>query len=97
MAKLTDTKTRKYWKTKGTANKAKMIPLDEMSDEHLQKVYFVSQNKELEFMNKSLKFAEVGEDIEEEAKKRGITLRSIENEPGHNIGDYFANNRKLKQ
>lgn len=93
MAKLTE--ERKYWKTKG-GNKAKMIPLDEMSDSHLQNAYFVSQNKELEFMNKSLKFEEVRQDIEQEAERRGIALRSIENEPGHNVGNYFANNRKLK-
>lgn len=95
-AKLAEGKSKKYWKARGENGAARMIPLHELDDDHLQRAYFVTQNKELELMNKSIRFAELGEDLEKEALSRGITLRSIEDEPNHKVKGYFANNRKFK-
>lgn len=95
-AKLAEGKSKKYWKARGEGGSTRMIPLDEMDNDHLQRAYFVTQNKELELMNKSIRFAELGEALEQEAESRGITLRSIEDEPNHKVKGYFANTRKLK-
>lgn len=87
-----------YWKAKGkNGQESILIPFSELEDDHLQRAYFVTQNKTLEFFNKSIKFEELGTELEKEAERRGIQLRSIEDEPHHKIGKFFANSRKLKE
>lgn len=85
-----------YWRAKGKKGTTRLIAFGDLSDDHLQRAYFITQNKMLEFNNKMIKFAELNEKLEEEAIKRDINLNSIENEPNHKIGTYFENERKLK-
>lgn len=85
-----------FWKAKGNNGKTRVIPFSELTDDHLQRAYFVTQNKTLEHSNKSITFAELSEKLEEEATSRGLTLKSIEDEENHRIGNYFKNTKKLK-
>lgn len=102
MTQLTEGK--KYWKARGKDGKARRIPLEEMDDDHLQRAYFVTQNKELEHTNISIEaarqaviFADLREGLEVEAERRNLILKSIENEPNHKVKGYFENDRKGKE
>lgn len=83
-----------FWKAKGKKGETRTIPFNELTDDHLQRAYFVTQNKELEFFNKSIKYSELGEGLLAEGQRRGLKLRSITNEEGHNIKGYFRHRDK---
>jgi hypothetical protein len=80
------------WRAKGKKDKVREIPLPKMEDDHLQRAYFVTQNKELEHFNKLFVFATLREHIEKEANRRGLKLVSLE-EVKPQIGDYFVKSR----
>lgn len=82
-----------YWKAKGSNGNPRKIPFTEMTDDHIQRAFFITQSKELEYFNKMVRFAELGEGIQEEANKRGLKLRSITNEPGHKIKGFFRHSK----
>ncbi len=85
------------WKAKGPNGTTRVIPYSEMEQAHLQKVYFMVQDRELEHFNKSIRFSELREEIEDEAERRGVILKSIEDDPNRKIGNYFKTKNKYRQ
>ncbi len=66
----------KGWKGKS----GKIIPFEEMDEAQLNKYYRLSQHKELVYANKSYVFADKANEIEEMAKKRGLSLTHLDTE-----------------
>lgn len=94
-AKLAPPK-KDFWKARGKDGKSRKIPFTEMSDDHIQRAFFITQNKELELFNKMTWFAELGEGLQAEAERRNLKLRSITNEPGHKIKGFFRHSKVEK-
>lgn len=67
----------------------KFIPFSSMSDEHLQRAKLHAQRKEIFYHNRTCVFSELVEKIDDEAEKRGKTLRD------HNT-EFHKNNRMIK-
>jgi hypothetical protein len=74
----------------GWLHAGKSIPFTEMTDEELQKFKYKAQRKELFFYNRSQVFSELVEKFDEEATRRGVTLKDRETQ-------FHQNNRKARQ
>jgi hypothetical protein len=70
----------KGWRMKD----GKLIPFNELTDAQLNKYFKLSQHKEMVYANKSYVFADKASEIEEEAEKRGIKLKSLDTEYHNN-------------
>lgn len=66
------------------------VPFKELSDHHLQTAKLHAQRKELKYWNTSSHFAKLAEKLDQEANRRGLTLRDYDT-------DFHKNSRKLKQ
>lgn len=71
------------------------IPMDQLAEEHLRKAYTHCQVKELHHHNFCSKFSLLGEELLQEAERRGITL--LELDDLKKMGDYFNNKRVLNK
>lgn len=98
-AKLASSSNEGLWKARNKydADKPRYIPISELEDDHLQKAYLISQSRFLEHFNTAAIFEEKVGQLEAEAKRRGLHLHSIEDDPNRKIGNIFANNRKLRE
>lgn len=73
------------WKGKD----GKTMSFTEMTESQLNKYYKLSQHKEMVYANKSSVFYDKQREIEKEAKKRRIDLKSLSTE-------YHTNSKALK-
>lgn len=67
-----------FWRTKGENGEPKLIPIDEMEDEHFIRAYFYMLKKAIHTSKLSLLFISKSRELEEEAKRRGINLAELE-------------------
>lgn len=73
----------------GWFNGEKIIPYSSMSQEHLQRAKLHAQRKELFYYNRMQVFSDLVIKIDDEAVRRGITLRD-------HTTEFHKNTRKLK-
>jgi hypothetical protein len=66
--------TENGWKAKD----GKVIPFSEMTDSQLNKYYKLAQHKEVVYLNKMSVFLDKKSEIEEEAERRKIRLKSLD-------------------
>ncbi len=74
----------------------KEIPMTDMSEEHLQAAYNYSEQRMMDYHNKTLIFGDLMDKLEEAAVSRGIKLQSVD-ELKPNIGDLLSKRRHAKQ
>ncbi len=66
--------TKSGWMDKS----GKIIPFTEMTEAQLNKFHKLAQHKELMYLNKSYVFTDKCNEIEAEADKRGLSLKSLD-------------------
>ena len=76
--------------TEGWFDGKTLIPFDKLSDKRLQNVLIHAQRKQVTYHNKYCIFSELIERIEDEAEKRGLTLRDYDSE-------FHKNERMLRE
>ena len=74
---------------KGWKEGEKVTPFSEMTNSQLKKLYRFAQKQELFYANKSYVFADKAIEIEEEAERREIELKSLDT-------DFHQNKKALK-
>jgi hypothetical protein len=77
-------------KSKGWYNGKTIIPFSQMNDAYLQNAFVHCWKKELFYHNRMLVFDAIREELEIEARKRGIELKEPEN-------NFVKNNINLKE
>jgi hypothetical protein len=66
------------------------IPFTEMTDVHLQRAKMFAQKKELNYFERTGMFAELADKLDEEAAKRGLTLKDYD-------ANYFKNKKAYEE
>ena len=78
--------------TEGWFDGKKIIPFNEMTDEHIQRAHGRCQNKEREYTAKAAIYGTLQDKLEEEALRRGITIKPT-SAFGRNNMAYRSRNR----
>lgn len=72
---------RYTWRKKSNNKKGYVeVPVDQLSEKHLQNAYNTACAKELYYHNKTMIFSNLVEVLEEEAQRRGVTLQEYNTE-----------------